>query len=106
MRVYTRNLNDITLTVPRTVDAVLGLPVEQAVLDGEALWLDKESPTFLFDVLHLDGEDLLDVPLEQRWSGSEKVAPALKVPSVLTSCRRRDSASWTRRSPRGTRASS
>ena len=85
VRVYTRNLNDITLTVPRTVEAALALPVEQAVLDGEALWLDKESPTFLFDVLHLDGEDLLDVPLEQRLERLEKVAPALKVPSVLTS---------------------
>ena len=85
VRVYTRNLNDITLTVPRTVEAALELPVEQAVLDGEALWLDKESPTFLFDVLHLDGEDLLDVPLEERSARLAAVAPELKVPSVLTS---------------------
>jgi ATP-dependent DNA ligase len=85
VRVYTRNLNDITLTVPRTVEAALELPVEQAVLDGEALWLDKESPTFLFDVLHLDGEDLLDVPLEERSARLAAVAPRLKVPSVLTS---------------------
>jgi ATP-dependent DNA ligase len=85
VRVYTRNLNDITLTVPRTIEAALELPVEQAVLDGEALWLDRASPTFLFDVLHLDGEDLLDVPLEQRAERLAEVAPALKVPSVLTS---------------------
>jgi len=85
VRVYTRNLNDITLTLPRTVEAALELPVEQAVLDGEALWLDKESPTFLFDVLHVDGEDLLDVPLEQRSARLAAVAPELKVPSVLTS---------------------
>ena len=85
VRVYTRNLNDVTLTVPRTVEAALGLPVEQAVLDGEALWLDKASPTFLFDVLHLDGEDLLDVPLEQRAERLAAVAPELKVPSLVTS---------------------
>jgi ATP-dependent DNA ligase len=85
VRVYTRNLNDITLTVPRTVEAALELPVEQAVLDGEALWLDRESPTFLFDLLHLDGEDLLDVPLEQRAGRLAAVAPELKVPSMLTS---------------------
>lgn len=85
VRVYTRNLNDITLTVPRTVEAALALPVEQAVLDGEALWLDKESPTFLFDALHVDGEDLLDVPLEQRSERLAAVAPELKVPSVITS---------------------
>ena len=106
VRVYTRNLNDITLTVPRTVEAALALPVEQAVLDGEALWLDKESPTFLFDVLHLDGEDLLDVPLEQRAERLAAVAPELKVPSVSPPSRRRVSACSTRRSPRGTRASS
>jgi DNA ligase 1 len=84
VRVYTRNLNDITLTVPRTVEAALALPVEQAVLDGEALWLDKQSPTFLFDALHVDGEDLLDVPLEQRSERLAAVAPGLKVPSVIT----------------------
>jgi DNA ligase-1 len=85
VRVYTRNLNDVTLTVPRTVEAALELPVEQAVLDGEALWLNKESPTFLFDILHLDGEDLLDVPLERRAERLAAVAPELKVPSVVTS---------------------
>jgi DNA ligase-1 len=85
VRVYTRNLNDVTLTVPRTVEAALELPVEQAVLDGEALWLRQESPTFLFDILHLDGEDLLDVPLEQRAERLAAIAPSLKVPSVVTS---------------------
>jgi DNA ligase-1 len=85
VRVYTRNLNDITLTVPRTVEAALRLPVQQAVLDGEALWLHDTSPTFLFDVLHVDGDDFLDVPLEQRLARLAEVAPDLKVPSVVTS---------------------
>jgi DNA ligase 1 len=104
VRVYTRNLNDITPALPGIVAAVRGLPVSQAVLDGEALWLgedgpaafqdtvsriDREAPegvvTFLFDVLHVDGEDLLDVPLEQRAARLEAIAPRLKVPGVLTS---------------------
>src|SRR6266511_1672388 len=67
MRVYTRNLNEIT--------------VEQAVLDGEALG----GRTFLFDLLHVDGEDLLDVPLERRVARLEEIAPELKVPGVITS---------------------
>jgi len=75
MRVYTRNLNEIT------VEAALRLPVEQAVLDGEALG----GRTFLFDLLHVDGEDLLDVPLEQRLARLEAIAPELKVPGVITS---------------------
>jgi DNA ligase 1 len=39
VRIYTRNLNEITNSLPGIVDAVLALPVKQAVLDGEALWM-------------------------------------------------------------------
>jgi DNA ligase-1 len=35
VRTYTRNLNDITASLPRVIDAVSKLPVEQAVFDGE-----------------------------------------------------------------------
>ena len=41
--------------------------------------------TFLFDLLHVDGEDLLDTPLEQRAARLEAIAPNLKIPGVLTS---------------------
>ena len=105
VRVYTRNLNDITHALPATVEAALRLPVRQAVLDGEALWMGDDGPapfqdtvaqidsqappegitTSLFDLLHVDGEDLLDVPLEQRVGRLEAVAPGLKVPGVITS---------------------
>jgi len=105
VRIYTRNLNDITDSLPGIVDAVLRLPVKQAVLDGEALWMgeagpaafqetvaqiDSEAPpegvvTFLFDLLHVDGEDLLDTPLEQRAARLEAIAPHLKIAGVLTS---------------------
>jgi DNA ligase 1 len=105
VRVYTRNLNDITDTLPGIVRAVRALPVTQAVLDGEALWMSDEGPaafqdtvsqidsaappegivTFLFDALHLDGDDLLDVPLEARAALLERVAPELRIPSVVTS---------------------
>jgi len=105
VRVYTRNLNEITVELPGVVEAVRRLPVGQAVLDGEALWMGDEGPgsfqqtmsqidrdappegivTFLFDVLHVDGEDLLDAPLQQRAARLEAIAPQLKIPSVLTS---------------------
>jgi DNA ligase 1 len=105
VRIYTRNLNEITETLPGIVSAVRMLPVKQVVLDGEALWMaehgpaafqdtvsriDKEAPpegivTFLFDVLHLEGEDLLDTPLEERAARLEEVASHLKIPSVITS---------------------
>ncbi len=105
VRIYTRNLNEITATLPGIVATVLRLPVRQAVLDGEALWMSEEGPgsfqhtvsqidsgappegivTFLFDVLHVDGEDLLDAPLEERAARLAAIAPELRIPSLLTS---------------------
>jgi DNA ligase 1 len=104
VRIYTRNLNDITATLPGIVAAARCLPVTQAVLDGEALWMTGEGPasfqdtvsqidrdappegivTFLFDVLHVDGEDLLDTPLRERTARLQAVAPHLKIPAVIT----------------------
>jgi DNA ligase-1 len=105
VRVYTRNLNEITHGLPGIVDAVLGLRVEQAVFDGEALWMGEGGPaafqetvaridseaapegvvTFLFDLLHVDGDDLLDTPLEERAARLAELAPQLRIPGVLTS---------------------
>jgi DNA ligase-1 len=105
VRIYTRNLNEITQALPGIVDAVLRLPVQQVVLDGEALWMGDDGPaafqetvsqidgnappegivTFLFDVLHVDGDDLLDTPLEERAARLATLAPELKIPAVLTS---------------------
>ncbi len=105
VRIYTRNLNDITDALGGIVDAVRRLPVRQAVLDGEAQWMgedgpgafqetvsriDREAPpegilTFLFDLLHVDGDDMLDTPLEERAARLEAIAPHLKIPAVLTS---------------------
>jgi DNA ligase-1 len=104
-RIYTRNLNEITDALPGIAAAVRRLPVQQAVLDGEALWMGEDGPaafqdtvsridrearpegvvTFLFDLLHVDGEDLLDAPLAERAARLAAVAPELLVPRVLTS---------------------
>jgi DNA ligase-1 len=89
VRVWTRMLREVTAGVPELVDRIRALPCETAVLDGETLALDDDgrprsfqdtmsrfgsdasdvgvllSP-FLFDVLHLDGRDLLDEPLSVR----------------------------------------
>ena len=104
VRIYTRNLNEITATLPGIVEAALTLPVGQAVLDGEALWMrdgapaafqdtvsriDSDAPpegivTFLFDLLHVDGEDLLDAPLTERLDRLRAIAQGLVIPGVLT----------------------
>jgi DNA ligase-1 len=105
VRIYTRNLNDITHALPGIVHAVRRLPVRQAVFDGEALWMGADGPaafqdtvsridsdappegivTFLFDLLHVDGDDLLDTPLTDRAARLEAIAPDLKIPALLTS---------------------
>jgi DNA ligase-1 len=41
--------------------------------------------TFLFDALHVDGDDLLDTPLAERAARLRAVAPELSIPRALTS---------------------
>ena len=104
VRIYTRNLNDITETLPAIAETALALPVRQAVFDGEAIWVRDERPaafqetvsqidsdappegvvTFLFDLLQVDGEDLLDVPLSERAARLKTIAQELTIPGVLT----------------------
>jgi DNA ligase-1 len=105
VRIYTRNLNEITHALPGIVAAVRRLPVTQAVFDGEALWMGSDGPaafqdtvsridsdappegvvTFLFDLLHVDGRDLLDTALAERAARLEALAPQLKIPGALIS---------------------
>jgi len=108
VRLFTRTLDDITGRLPEVV-AVLGkLPVRAAVLDGELIALRADGrplpfqdtssraassdagPTvplsvFLFDALHLDGVDLIDLPdwkrhAELTWA----VPPELLMPRLVT----------------------
>ena len=100
--VFTRTLDEVTPRVPEVVQAALALPARAVVLDGEAIALDPEGrprpfqitasrfgsrrdvesqraatplTPFLFDLLHLDGEDLLDHPLHQRTEALDRLAP-------------------------------
>lgn len=109
VRLFTRNLNDITDRLPE-VAAVLGrIQVQSLVADGEVLGLDLDGnpavfqdtmarvgsdesrprhsvalQPFLFDLLHLDGVDLVDLPLTERLALLDRVAPGLRVPGVIT----------------------
>lgn len=106
VRVFTRSLADITARVPEIVEVVLDLPVHDVILDGETLSLDEDGgprpfqdtmarfgtesgqklllrPWF-FDILHLDGRDLLDEPLRQRLEALERVAGPWRMPGVVT----------------------
>ncbi len=106
VRVFTRSLDDITERVPELVELARALPVEQAVLDGEAVALrpdgrphpfqvtaaraassrgDVALTPFFFDLLHLDGVDLLGEPLSTRAAALARVVPAAHVAPRCTS---------------------
>lgn len=107
VQVFTRNLADITHRVPEIVAAVCSLPVEEVILDGETLSLDADggprpfqdtmarfgsetiSATVLrpwfFDVLRLDGRDLIDEPLHVRLDELQRIAPEWRIPGIVTS---------------------
>jgi DNA ligase 1 len=100
--VYTRSLDDITSRVPELVEAALALDARELVLDGEAIALrpdgrplpfqvtgsrvgmrDHQSararavpltPAF-FDLLHLDGRDLIDLPGRERAAALAQLVP-------------------------------
>ena len=108
VRVFTRNLNDVTDRLPEVVEVVASLAVESLVLDGESLALDEEGTPrrfaetmsrfgadqidpvmalqpFFFDILHLDGADLIDLPLTERLERLERVVPEEnRIPGVRT----------------------
>jgi DNA ligase 1 len=102
--IYSRSLDDLTSRLPEVAAAARALPVRSAVLDGEAIALREDGRPepfqvtssriasgapgivpVLFDVLHLDGEDLLDTPLAQRADAlAGAVREALRVPRIVT----------------------
>ena len=106
--VFTRSLNDVTGRMPLVREVVLAMPVSAVVLDGEALTHDDRGLPrrfeqtmsrfgsheaaddvplipFFFDILHLDGRDLIDEPLDVRIELLERVVPAgYRVPRVVT----------------------
>ncbi|KGN40959.1 ATP-dependent DNA ligase [Knoellia aerolata] len=106
VRVYTRSLADVTSRVPEIVEVARALPVESVILDGETLMLDDDgsprpfqdtmsrfgadesreqvlAPRF-FDVLHVDGEDLIDRPLAERLAVLERIGPAYRIAGEVT----------------------
>jgi DNA ligase 1 len=106
VRIFTRNLADVTRRLPEVVEVVRRMPVQKVILDGETLSLDEDGvprpfqetmsrfgadaarettlhPWF-FDVLHVDGRDLLEEPLSARIAELERIAPGYRVRGEIT----------------------
>jgi DNA ligase-1 len=103
VRVFTRSLKDVTAAVPEVVEAVRGYRAGSLILDGEAMVIQPngrpapfqvsmrrvgrrtnvealrdELPIsfFFFDCLHVDGQDLIDLPGRERHAALAEVTPA------------------------------
>ncbi|PTT15665.1 ATP-dependent DNA ligase [Microbacterium sp. HMWF026] len=106
VRVFTRTLADVTHRVPEIVEIVRGLPVTDVIFDGETLSLDDDGAPrpfqdtmarfgaetaraialrpWFFDILHVDGRNLVDEPLHARLDELERVAAPWRIPAVIT----------------------
>ena len=108
--VFSRTLDEVTARVPEVVAMARALPARAAVLDAEVIALREDGrprpfqetasrfgarrdverlqgeiplTSFAFDLLHLDGEDLLDAPLTTRAEALDALVPAAaRVPRV------------------------
>ncbi|MFD4405984.1 ATP-dependent DNA ligase [Nocardia sp. NPDC058499] len=97
--VYTRSLDDVTSRFPEVVAATLSLPATDLIADAEAIALRPDGrpqrfqvtaarfgrkhpgdleplSVFFFDLLHLDGTDLLDLPTRDRLTALDALVPA------------------------------
>jgi DNA ligase-1 len=112
VRVYSRNLRDVSAAVPEVVEAARALPAREIVLDGEAIALRADGTPhpfqitmrrfgrkldvetlrrtlpvqpFFFDCLYFDGDPLIDEPLGRRVDLLALQAPGrLLVPRIVT----------------------
>lgn len=81
VKLSSRNLKDATSQYPAIARAIAQLHADTALLDGELVAVDERGlPSFqalhhqsaatvvfyAFDLLHVDGRDLLKVPLDER----------------------------------------
>lgn len=106
VHVFTRSLADVTHRVPEVVEVVRALPARDLILDGETLALDDDGAPrplqdtmarfgadsarevallpWFFDLLRIDGRDLIDEPLRTRRAELARVAPDHLIPAVST----------------------
>jgi ATP-dependent DNA ligase I len=107
IKVFSRNLRDVTAAVPEIVETVRALAVREAIFDGEVIALKPDrSPhdfqvtmqrfgrkldvdrlraelplvPFFFDCLYVDGAVLVDESQEHRFSALDSIARPLIVP--------------------------
>ncbi len=112
VRIFTRSLNEVTAAIPEIVEAVRTFPVDEGVLDGEAIVFDSSHrPTpfqvtmrrfgrkldveklrgelpiraYFFDCLRLEGRSLVDRPARERFEALSRAVPhSMRIPRLVT----------------------
>jgi DNA ligase-1 len=113
VRVYTRNLREVSVSVPEIVEQVAPLPAGELVLDGEAIALKADGTPHpfqitmqrfgrklnvagmraslplsvsFFDILYRDGTSLIGEPARDRYAALKDAVPGeFLLPRLLTS---------------------
>ena len=110
IKVFSRNLRDVTFAVPEVVEATRKLSINSVILDGEVIALRpdgtpqtfqqtmqrfgrkldvdrlrEEIPLtpFFFDCLYADGASLIDRPQVERFAALGAIAPSAIVPTKV-----------------------
>jgi DNA ligase 1 len=109
-RLYSRRLEDVTGALPDVIQQLLGATDHDVILDGEVIAIKDGKPMpfqsvlrrfrrrhdiadaqeaiemvpNVFDILYLDGETLIDVPLEERRKRLETVVKLYLAPQVVS----------------------
>jgi DNA ligase-1 len=106
VRIFTRNLSEVTNSLPEVVEEVRELAgAERMIVEGEVIAVDEEGRPLpfqhlmrrfrrvhkveemaqripvqlhLFDILFLDGESLIDSPYRERWQKLERAKARLE----------------------------
>jgi len=101
--IFSRRLSDVTDSLPEIVAIAKSLPASEFLLEGEVVAVDadgkplpfqdlmrrfrrvhgieaarEEIPLklYLFDLLHLNGQTLIDTPYRVRWEALERLVPS------------------------------
>jgi DNA ligase-1 len=109
-RMYSRRLEDVTGALPDVIEQLLGATGHDLIIDGEVIAIKEGRPMpfqsvlrrfrrrhdvagaseeiklvpHVFDILYLDGETLIDLPLSERRKKLENVVNFFLAPQVIS----------------------
>jgi len=110
-RLYSRRLEDVTAALPDVIEKLITSTTHDVILDGEVIAIKDDKPMpfqsvlrrfrrrhdiaeaqdaiemvpNVFDILYLDGETLIDLPLEKRRERLESVVNRYIAPQLVSS---------------------